>query len=95
MDNTNGATAILPLLRWLDSMIDQYGAEIYIIIVNLSPLLIAWIVTCGAILRRWPRRRRIPPILRERSLSSAIPPRLAAQPRCFEADEEDSQSFAA
>src|SRR5438132_7215173 len=64
-----------PVFRWLDWAVAEYGLYIYMAMVWLSPLLIAWILS-GGFWRRQHRRRRVvkaPPVIPQ---TKATPPQL-------------------
>ena len=87
-----------PAFRCLDWVIVNYGLEIYMVAVWLSPFMIAWILR-GGFWRRPPRRRpfrKAPPVI---PLTKATPPPLpliiVEQQPLGRQRSDDIQSFAA
>jgi hypothetical protein len=94
--NTHPVVLLEPMFRWLDGIIRGYGLSIYMALVWLSPLLIAWILS-GGFWRRPPRQRRTakaPPILRQSTSKPPPLPPIATRSNNF-ASDDDSQAFAA
>lgn len=85
-----------PVFHWLDELIRQNGDYLYMILVNISLPLIAWVLSGG--LRRLRARRSdnaaVPTVVIW--LTAPPPPvRPCDAGRCQPPDDEDSQSFAA
>jgi len=87
-----------PVFRWLDWVIAEYGLEIYLVMVWVSPLLIVWILS-GGFWRRPSRRRYVgkaPPIIKAQATPPPLPPVLGEnRERQWRSDDDSTQSFAA
>ena len=87
----------IPVFRWLNRVMAEYGLYIYLVAVWASPFLIAWILR-GGFWRRRPRPR-ISAMQRIMPSSSAVPPPLPrnieGSPPSLQPSDGDVQSFAA
>ena len=87
-----------PVFRWLDWVIAEYGLEIYLVMVWVSPLLIVWILS-GGFWRRPTRPQYVvdaPPVIKARATPPPLPPVIAEnRERRQWSDDDSSQSFAA
>lgn len=97
--NQHPVELLEPVFRWLDGIMRDYGLYVFMVMVWLSPFLIAWILS-GGFWRRPPRRRieKVPPIIEP---SKATPPPLPtsmareSQREWPQSAKDDIQSFAA
>jgi hypothetical protein len=89
--NLNPADVLNPVFHFLDEVIQNYEAYIYMVIVWLSPLLIVWVLKGGF----W--RRPTPPciIIVRQSPPAPVPPIISRRSKLPSTSEGHSQSFAA
>ncbi len=87
----------IPVFRWLNRVMAEYGLYIYLVAVWASPFLIAWILRGGS----WPTRPRprIAAVQRIMPPSSAVPPplppRIEGSPTSRRTSDGDVQTFGA
>ena len=93
--NTHPVILLEPVFHWLDRIIRDYGLYIYMVIVWLSPFLIAWILS-GGFWRRSFRQRPVAGVqiivIQPTSKPPPLPPTIS---RKSIPDSDDDQSFAA
>src|SRR5438874_4197755 len=87
----------IPVFRWLNRVMAEYGLYIYLVAVWASPFLIAWILRGG--FWRTRSRPRIAAVRRMMPPCSAVPPPLPpsieGSPPSRRTSDGDVQSFAA
>jgi len=87
-----------PVFRWLDELIHEDGDYLYMVLVYVSLLLIAWILS-GGLRRRQARQSHIATIPVIVIRQTVEPPPLPLAPVIPPADrppsDEDAQTFAA
>jgi hypothetical protein len=93
---------LTPVFRWLDWLIAEHGHHIYILMVWISPFLIAWVLR-GGLRRKRPTRHPVgltviwipPPSAASRSVPPPLPPRRDASADSQPSSNNDAQSFSA